>query len=869
MKLVTYMSKAESADKRDFTQQCIRMNNNDNNNNPTNINAEDQNVIVDQQATLEDQRITKVEEGYIVPTPSILRETDLFAMPSEDVNHTDLLKTPLLLTTLAWDTSQTNNTNLYTVYIPQVFEIIPNFHQLMLQTYTYLKPTVNIHIQMNSTKFHLGKLIAFYDPMESMSTSISGSPKRYVNLYSATGQPNAILDAGYNNSITIKVPFEHILSYLTTNSAERAPQMGTIYLNVLNQLAVAAGTSPTISVNVLVSCSDVTLNMPIMPHTINVTSSLRKVAKHESKTIKLPGIIDSGSSIVKSGAGTVWNLMTGNWSKAADSGASTFSGVGNLLRNFDLDKPALPTVKTTNCLATVAPLAHMQGVDTSVRLAATPMGGYLMDTFSAAPREEMNISEIIKTKMMYNQINWSDAQAPGTQISGITIAPSRFYQVAPGSYAQTGYLAVIPTFLSYFNNFFQFWHGSVSIRMDFAATQFHSGRLIAVFFPNSSTTASTPLTLNTLMCNPYVIFDLMEDRTFEFTVPYVSSTARKRCCNPTNQDFSEFDELSIGTINIYVYTQLTHPDNVVGTIPINFYAGAGDDFRFEVPIVDEDFFIAGDTLPAISEPETKVARFESDTLPLRTEDRGSAGASVMMKGNNLVSNIAHFGEEIVDVRDLARRYTFVSQETPLIVASPTGLPTDILQYTSQLTLPTRPAVIRTGSIVTSVSSRNLVSAMSELYTFWSGSLRYKFLPFTTRVSPVNVRGAFMVGRSEGDQIISASTARQLYADTGFPLHIQNLSQDSGFEVEIPFYSYYNQCLTQSPYLPGNYDERVYQTGILNIVFNTYDLTSFPKDRLDPPNPRLPVVIFNSIGDDFKFRFLVSPPICYHRSLISS
>jgi len=175
------MSKAESADKRDFTQQCIRMNNNDNNNNPNNINAEDQNVIVDQQATLEDQRITKVEEGYIVSTPSILRETDLFAMPSEDVNHTDLLKTPLLLTTLAWDTSQTNSTNLYTVYIPQVFEIIPNFHQLMLQTYTYLKPTVNIHIQMNSTKFHLGKLIAFYDPMESMSTSISGSPKRYVN----------------------------------------------------------------------------------------------------------------------------------------------------------------------------------------------------------------------------------------------------------------------------------------------------------------------------------------------------------------------------------------------------------------------------------------------------------------------------------------------------------------------------------------------------------------------------------------------------------------------------------------------------------------------------------------------------------------
>lgn len=842
----------------------------ENNSNNNGINGEDKEIISEQQATLEDQRITKVEEGYIVKTTQSLTDMDLFAMPSADVNHTDLLKTPLLLSTLEWTTGQAVGDNLYTAYIPQVFELIPNFHQLMLTTYTYLKPTVNIHIQMNSTKFHLGKLIAFYDPMESMQVSTVGEPKRLVNVFSATGQPNAILDAGYNNSVTIKVPFEHILSFLTTNSQERSPQMGVVRLNVLNELAVAAGTSPQISVNILVSCSDVTLNLPIMPHTIEVAS---KVARFESKDIKSskPGLLDSGIGVVKSGAGAIWNVMSGNWSKAADSGSSALKGVGDILRGFDMDKPAIPTVKTTNFLATVSPLAHMQGLDTSVRLAATPMGGYLMDTFSAAPVEEMNITEIAKTKMMFSQINWADTALPGTLLTTLTVAPCNISAPAPASYAATGYTPRIPSFIAYLSSFFEFWHGSISYRLDFAATQFHSGRLIAVFFPNSSTTPINPLDLSQLMCNPYVIFDLMEDRSFEFTVPYVSSTTRKRNVRFTNPNFNTQDELAIGTIRIYVYTSLTHPDNVVGTIPINIYGGAGDDFRFEVPIIDEGTYISSDDRPVVTalKTETTLGRFESETLPLRTEDRGSSGASALMKGSAQVSNAAHFGEEIVDVRDLARRYCFVQEAVPFMLANANTLAPQPQDYTAQLTVAVRPSgfSVAGGEIVLpEVTMRNFASAMAELYTFWSGSMRWKFMPFTTRASPINIRGAYLINKTSSSDIVfnSVTAARYNYSDTGFPVHIQNLSQDSGFEVEVPFYSYYNQCLTQRPdSLIGNFDEQVYQTGVLNIVFTTYDPDTLPNDRNDPPNKVVPVTIFNAIGDDFKFRFLVSPPIVYY------
>lgn len=790
------------------------------------------------------------------------------AMPAGEMTNTDILKNPVLVETISWLASQTPGTIIYTVNIPAIFETIPNFQQLMLQTYTYFKPTVKIHFQMNSTKFHLGKLIAFYDPFQSMTvTPTIGPVNRFVNMYSATGQPNAILDAGYNNSIVLDLPFEHILAFLTTNSTERAPQMGTIYLMVLNELAAAAGAPQMVVVNTLVSCSDVAMHLPIMPHTIDLT--LRHEMGPEKGTFMtaLDNVIDTG----KGGVGAVWNAITGNWSKAAKSASEGFSSLGSLLTTFNLDKPADPLIKVGNQLATVAPLAHMQGVDTSIRLAAAPMGGYLDTSFSAAPNEETRISEIIKTKMMFRQLAWSGTQSPGTLLSSFVVGPSfNWGPITDINYSITGYTAMAPTFLGYFSAMFEFWHGSISFRFDFAATQFHSGRILAVFQPNSKTTPITPISLQQLTNNPYFIFDLMEQKSFEVTVPFVSSTPRKRCVNPTNPNFISQDELAIGTLQLYVYTELNHPDNVVDTVPFNCYVGAGSDFRFEVPRIDPDFYNAEDNLPLLLDTSLRhemgqidlTLRHEMNVLPLRTEDRESQ--NTMVKGAGYVSNESHFLEEINDVRDLARRYCFYERAYPVWQTTP-ATSTTPAEYYATKQYPVRPGTIK--NVVTYGSNpiipgKIFSNCMAQLYTMWSGSMRYKILPYTSRTDATQWRATYLFNKVITDQVVSADPVTD--SATGYPAHLANISQDSGIEVELPFYSYYNQCLTHEPVVAGNFDDQVVQPGMLHLVARSYDITDYPEATDE--SKRAPIAVYTAIGDDFKFRFLVSPPIVFYRTI---
>jgi len=817
-------------------------------------------------------------------------------MPAGEMTNLDILKNPVLVNSVNWTVAtQTPGFQLYSASIPSIFETIPNFQQLMLQTYTYFKPTVKVHFQMNSTKFHLGKLIAFYDPFESMLATIGAFPvNRLVNIYSATGQPNAILDAGYNNSIALEIPFEHILAYLTTNSRERSPQMGTVYLLVLNQLAAATGAPQAVTVNTLVSCCDVAMHLPIMPHTIDLTMR-HESAKEEGKTSKketpkkdapvkekpseegkggFGAVFDNIIDVGKGGVGAIWNIITGNWSKAAKSAGEGFSSLGNLLGQFSLDKPADPLIKVGNHLSVVSPLAHMQGVDTSVRLAAAPMGGYLDTTFSAAPKEESQISEIIATKMMFKQLTWTDAQTPGTLLQSFVVGPSFNYAVpAQPVYTQTGYSAIIPTFLGYFSSFFEFWHGSIAFRFDFAATQFHSGRIIAVFFPNSKTTPVTAISLSQLTNNPYFIFDLMEQKSFEVTVPYVSSTPRKRCVNPTNPNFVSQDELAIGTLNLYVYTELNHPDNVASEIPFNCYVGAGNDFRYEVPRIDPDFYMAEDFLPQPPPPEEEVEiRHEVEVLPLRTEDRQSQ--NTMVKGAGYVTDSSHFLEEINDVRDLARRYCFYGNAEPTWTQNTVfNAPFD---YYNVTLLPVRPGVIKNQSTygqTPSVTGKIFANCMAQLYAMWSGSMRYKFVPYNSRTDPAQYRATYLFNTVTTSDICSSTfnnLAMRGDRDAGYPMHITNISQDASVEVETPFYSYYNQCLTRLPTIEvTNYDDQVVQPGIIAFVGTTYNVSGYPTTG-EAPNivSYAPHNIYQAIGDDFKFRFLVSPPIVYFRTLSS-
>lgn len=777
-------------------------------------------------------------------------------MPTSSFTHTDILQHPVLIDTVTWDTTQIPGQELASFTIPAVFASIDNFHARMLQVYAYFKPTVKLRFIINSTKFHQGKLICFYDPMESSVPNGTLLQKRIRNQFMATGQPNVLLDAGYSNTGELEIPFEHVLSYMTTNSTERAPQMGTIYIMVLNSLKVSTGATPELDLQIMLSCSNVELHIPMRPHTVNLlslsdelqgfeiqslaTSALPKMKLKPSSGIKQ--VMESSWTSLKTIPSAFWNLFTGNWNGLGDdmntlweSTKDRFEGGFKML---GMDKPTHLDNKTSNMLSTTAPLAHMQGVDGSIRLAATPSGGYTKMDFSAANDGEMNIKEIIKTKMLFQQLDWSTLQAEGFALLSTPVHPGLCNSFA--STPNPGYTELNPTFLSYLSLAYEQWHGSINFRFDFTATQFHTGRILAVFEPNSSTTGAIA-DIQHYSNNPSHLFDLHENKTFEINIPFVSSTPRKATVNPTAiTSIGVDDELSLGTLYLFIYTPLAVTNNVPTDIAINCYISAGDDFVFEIPRLRDDIYYPDtSSIPPITGFTPQAGGDEA--LPLRSEDRTSPPS--IIKGVGIVNTTCHYNEEIADVRDFSRRYALCSSRKIPFAASPADA---TLFYAQQILETTLPAL--DGN-----AAQTPLTFISNIFTFWSGSLRYKFIPQVKRSQTLRTYILNALGKTSFAPLVGTTAQSFLQGQGGsYPYHLQNSAQDSSTEVEIPFYSYYNQFLTNKVQSTGNFNDLIYGSGTILGLFTTDTPTDFPSSNLY-------IDTFVSAGDDFKLRFLVSPP----------
>jgi len=788
-------------------------------------------------------------------------------MPTSSFTSTDILKHPVLIDTQTWTEVQTPGTILSSYSIPAIFADIDNFHARMLQVYAYFKPTVTLRFLINSTKFHQGKLIAFYDPMEATVISVDTLNKRPRNIYMATGQPNVLLDAGYSNTGVLEIPFEHVLSYMTTNSTERAPQMGTVYLMVLNSLMSATGATPELDVQIMLSCADVELHIPMRPHTVQLISSTEPFkpegvpmpSSHTNMALApkqfmggvkpkpssgFRQVVDSTINTIKTIPDCFYNFATGNWNglggNLSDIWDQTVDRFEGGLKMLGMDKPAALLTKTENMLSTTAPLAHMKGVDGSIRLAATQSGGYTQMNFSAANEDEMNIKEVIKTKMMFNQLAWDTTQPAGATLLQIPVHPGICF-TSPSS-ARSGYTVLNPTFLSYFSLAYEQWHGSINFRFDFTATQFHTGRVVAVFEPNSSTTGALA-NLDLYTNNPSHLFDLHENKTFEINIPFVSSTPRKNTVNPTAASLiAQDDENSLGILYLFVYTPLAVTNNVPNTIPINCYISAGDDFVFEVPRLRDDIFYPDDTaIPPITTPFRPEAGGEA--LPLRSEDRTSPPS--IIKGSGVISSVCHYNEEIGDVRDYARRYYKYRTYSAIFSTDPSNSGNFYVQGQDETTLIALPQY--------NVSAQNPLAFVSNLYTFWSGALRYKIYPYVRRSQTLKTTVVNALGKLAGSPMLGTGGFSFLQSvGNSYPHQIQNSSQDSSTEVEIPFYSFYNQFVTNPVQTTGNYNDLIYGSGSILYLFETDTPTDFPASTLT-------FDLYIAAGDDFKLRFLVSPP----------
>lgn len=773
-----------------------------------------------EQQVMVDQRIIPTQTAYLDNTNAL---PPPISMAEDDFSHLDILKMPLRLGSATWGTANASASQLITLSVPDVLGTFTTIHKQLLQTYAFMKLSLRFRVVVNTTKFHCGKLIVLYDPVSTFGTGLDREP----NNVAATGYPHVIIDAGDSNSAELDVPFENIVSFLTTNTLEVSPPMGSIIVQVFNPLQTStAGTDP-VNVNVFVSAAEIQLHMPMRPHVAQF-SAPPALARSLTMNINFKDIMGTVKGAANTVTGAVADVKSGN--------------IGGLIRKgldfFSLDRPANADSRQNNCLATISPPAHMLGLDQAVRLGATQDGSYVETDFSTAPSSDMAIYNIIRRPMLFAQRFWSIDDTIDSNIFTFPVTPGLCSSdtILPDEIEEMS-----NTFLSYFATMFEYWRGSIDFTLDFSATQFHSGRLMIAFEPNAATTPLTGVgeTCTDFSNNPHLIFDLRENKKVTFKVPFVSSTPRKVCVPhmwtlPSQWAPAQVpDNLLLGYIRILVLSPLVVAENLPTSIYYNAYISAGEDFRFYGPRIRN-------STRFLEDQDATGPGLKMNVGDIVTRDIEQAPSIV--KGRSLISSPEYFGEVINDVRDLCRRYCRYRTSITM-TADPNR--TGVVIGTSNFGA--HPDLYYAANFFTNfpVSSHSFATLISRLYCFYTGSIRYKFIPITDRTKNLQLVATYAfnsAGKTPAD-------ADNLY---GYPQYITNSSQDSSLELELPFYTSFTQLLTQFDAAATAYPPGIYTPGYVQLEASSYS-GSFADNLVN-------ITVYHAIGDDFAFRMLVAPPI---------
>jgi hypothetical protein len=732
-------------------------------------------------------------------------------MPDNTWLASQQLAKPVVLSRLSWASSQTQGVQLAAFDFPDVIRTIDTLHQETLRMYAFFKFNWVLKFQINGTKFHSGQLVCSWDPF-ALHDDDPTNVYRPISRPAATGLPHVLLNASTNEPVEITIPFVHPKSFLATNTAN-FDTLGRFRINVLNQLRSAEGSSSSLHLTVWLFASSPSVHVPIYRHDLLPPSfELAQPSMEAIGNFVDSFLGDDFSKLRKTTTKTIGNLAAGNWGQAMRNGGKA---VGHLADFLNLDYPVRVIMSLTH-INPIGPMAVGRGVDSSYSLRLDPSGSQVIESDRKGNTvEECDVDFIKKVPMLIKTVPWTDARTSGTILSYWPVTPNicDFYS---GDDLRVNY----NTFLSYLSCIYQYWRGTLTYRLEFVSTQFHTGRLLVAFVPNAF--AANPTIEQAFSC-PNVVIDIQQNSTVSFTVPFTSQTPYKNC-----EYFTGLKNMNlsiVGYVYVFVLNELVRPSNVSDTIEFNIYISAEDDFQFAVP---QPFTLnLRSSLPPSESAEPSI---DIDRMQTRTGESHNVTQLSLAFGEPRISPSNLFGEDF-PLLDLLKRYARLRRIS-------------VPQSVTNQAFSNYPTYLRDPDQPNTDFAATPVAYISMMFAAWYGSLRYKFVTN----APRNCSGqlSVMYDPSPNDQAYGI-TATDAF---GGPSQRTNLDQNNALEVDVPCYTPFNL-------LVGKYLTVSNEVDLLPTCGRVkWDLEHSVANGIN-------LDIYQAAGDDFRPFYLIAPPADYN------
>lgn len=762
--------------------------------------------------------------------------------------------------------------------------------------YELLRMNLHAKFVISGTGFHYGRAIVSYNPYLYDEVTVE---RNFLDqdIIGASQKPHIFLNPTNNSGGQIDMPFFYHDNYISLTSND-STMMGELVVKSFGNLKHANGGDDPVTVTVFVWASDVTLTVPTSLNALSArdyspqSGSMNAAGDEYGK-----GIISKPASAIAHAAGALTSLPSiAPYARATEMMAK---GVGQMASNFGYSRPPVVTDMVLQKPSPTGNLSNTDAADAINKLSLDSKQELTIDsrTVGLDGQDQMGIVDFACRESYLTNFSMTSTQAPNSILWNCRVGPSLYDSVS----AESSELHATP--MCYLAQAFKYWQGSIKFRFQAVKSNFHKGRILLRWDPNSH---GSNVEYNTVYSR---VVDLAEEDDFEVvigwgqSVPWLKTNAMYPGTNnihSTSRLPTNFSGIWNGVLEVDVVNSLVAPASDTD-ISFNVYVSCVPDIKFASP--NPSTLQLYSLFPEQGDPLTTIPEDSDEMLPLpplrdkplseykrRTTgykgyspqsgiiDEAPSGTTmgatdipvdpggiqdiaVTSEESDQTMNV-FFGESPKSLRDLMRRYIHHRTWVFDAPASGTLLQTNLHEKAIGYWPGYDPKGIDDfGGFPATITIPHYLHWFSPCYAAWRGGLRTKYvfdsnqymMPTVSRIgystsTPIKTS---TLNDTSGDYLTQRLTSASNQYTSGGAAST-NLGVNNTIEVETPFY---HPVRFASARLPKADTANSSETNVVSMISGS---TSFgPSDT-----KMYSCSTWKSVGEDFSLFFFTGCPIVY-------
>lgn len=662
-----------------------------------------------------------------------------------------------------------------------------------ISSFELLRCNLCVKFTINGTPFHYGRLMASYNPLSGFDQVTVQRNFFDQDLIGASQKPHVFLNPTKSEGGTLCLPFFFRDNYMSLSDKDYE-DMGEIIIKSFGTLQHANQGNNPVTVRAFVWAEDVVLTMPTT--LTSQSGKARKLGPDEYGQ----GIISKPASAIAKAAGLLKDSpIIGPYARATEMVAS---GVGDVAKLFGFSRPPLlqnemvvkPQFGGNTANSDAPENIHKLTLDSKAEVTIDPR------VTGLTSQDEMNILSLLKRESYLTTFNFSTDSSINDMLWQCRVNPSLH-----GALGEE----IHPTSMAFIMNYFKSWQGSIKFRFQVVRSNYHQGRIVVRYDPNSFGSAAVNYNVNYSR-----IVDISEEEDFEVIVgwgqksPFLSVPEMDFGNNWFNSGPARLSTDSSkqhnGVLEVDVVNELVCPASI-STIQINVYVSMCDDAKFADPVSDRlnHYHLFIEPLPDIPGILNSQSGMEN------TDSTDKPGESVItttltktMPESDQMMNV-FYGETPTSLRELCKRYTLVRSWI---------LPhSDVRSLYSYSALLNKDLPYQTGYDPGGLDNSDLyggekltlgfkspIAYFMPAFAGYRGAMRHKYVCITDLgLATFNgfVTRRHFLGTGNGStfrqdmlKANSKEMALALTSNTAAGTSVQYLTGNSVMQVELPFYN---------------------------------------------------------------------------------